>query len=73
MKKRKVFCINCRNFDDSYWEDRNCGIYKGKKRFTDWRDTYIGPVWDFYNTRLKNKNNKCKDYKRIWWKFWETK
>lgn len=62
----KVFCVNCR------WHNWNGFFYlcnHKSNRFQ--RDTPLSREKRLDKTiEEKNKNNICKDYKKLWWLLW---
>lgn len=61
---KQVYCRNCKYVDKRYksfiWRKAwHCGIELDFAGYT-----------NFIMCVDKNKNCDCKDYKRIWWKFW---
>jgi hypothetical protein len=65
---KKIYCKDCKycyyEEDSSYPGDFCCSI----------RRTYASNYYTEYETyttcESKNKNNKCLDYKKYWYKFW---
>ena len=63
----KTYCKNCkygRKYD--YVDEYYCN-----KIVESYIDNMTGEYWERkYENSILNKNNKCKYYKRKWWKFW---
>jgi len=73
MCKEKIYCKNCRfqNLKDAdgYFIPMSAGCCMTKKQ----KNEITGCIdwsWKLYNPMEKNKNNNCKDYVKLWWKFW---
>ena len=68
IKSTKRYCINCKYFhpdDGGIYPNDACLKVIGKY------DTAVKQCKQrVRNYTIQNKNNDCKYYKRIWWKFW---
>ena len=66
MAAMKVYCEDCKFFKGALWID----VYTDCYATLEYRDNYRHVEEFGDEARERNKNNNCKHYKRIWWKFW---
>lgn len=67
-KTRAVYCIDCSNFCSYHHEagERACYIDTGSRQYPDG----IKRTYQVSSITKENKDNKCPNFKRIWWKLW---
>ena len=65
---KKVYCKDCKIHYDAKHKQKNVKLYRAGKCYT-WQ--YNGREFNDPAYIDYNKDNNCRNYKKVWWKFWK--